>query len=546
MLTTTPRSIRATTLLVTLALASCSAPISFQKIACKTPAGQFNVSPLSEALRELEAGKTARDPMVASGHFFESARLAGNLALAGESGALALYNQATGLLVERLDENKTLPWGRTITIGSGNASYTLRGKQEPGAPADDRRYVNVDSLKFDGVYSSIRATRPGVGAPLVAISAKNNDFRKTYETQELHKALTAVLRFDGSKFATLELYDPLEAERISIAGRNPQLAADFSAPVSMLMSVARPDKLGLSRLLNPQKYSDTARLTRLQEYDPKRTPVLFVHGLDSTPATWTLMYHSLMQDPAIRKNYQFWAFSYPSGYPYFYSASLLRKELDGVKRAFPSSKEMIIVGHSMGGMISRLMVTDANDTIWRSMFGTPPAQTHVRGASRQLLEDAVVFDNREEIGTAIFIAAPHRGSELSNNFIGRMFSRLVRMPTFLTDARNAVASVVTADAASLQLDRAPNSIDTLSPDNRFVREVNKLPIAEEVTYHSIMGDRGKGNTPDSSDGVVPYWSSHLNGAASEKIVPSGHSAHENPEGIQEVRHILNSRLKRTR
>ena len=362
MLTTTPRSIRATTLLVTLALASCSAPISFQKIACKTPAGQFNVSPLSEALRELEAGKTARDPMVASGHFFECARLAGNLALAGESGALALYNQATGLLVELLDENKSLPWGRTITIGSGNASYTLHGKQEPGAPAGDRRYVNVDSLKFDGVYSSIRATRPGVGAPLVAISGKNNDFRKTYETQELHKALTAVLRFDGNKSATLELHDPLDTERISIAGRNPQLAADFSAPVSMLMSVARPDKLGLIRLLNPQKYSDTARLTRLQEYDPKRTPVLFVHGLDSTPATWTLMYHSLMQDPAIRKNYQFWAFSYPSGYPYFYSASLLRKELDGVKHAFPASKEMIIVGHSMGGMISRLMVTDANDS----------------------------------------------------------------------------------------------------------------------------------------------------------------------------------------
>jgi hypothetical protein len=127
-----------------------------------------------------------------------------------------------------------------------------------------------------------------------------------------------------------------------------------------------------------------------------------------------------------------------------------------------------------------------------------------------------------------------------------MFSRLVRMPTFIADTRNAVASVLTVDTASLQLDRAPNSIDTLSPNNRFVREVNKLPIAPGITYHSIMGDRGKGDTPDSSDGVVPYWSSHLDGAASEKIVPSGHSAHENPEGIEEVRRILNSRLKRTR
>ncbi len=527
-------------LLASLLLASCSAPISFQRIAIKTPVGNYQKAPLSDALRELQAGKTILEPMASSGHFFECARLAGELALAGEPGALALYNQATGLLVERLEDNKALPWGRSITLGGG---AVLRGKTEPGAPAAQRRYVNVDSLEFGGVYASIRATRPGVGAPLVAIAPENKDFRKTYDAREFHQSLTAVLRFDSGKSATLELHDPLETDRISIAGRNPPLAADFSAPVSMQMSIHRPDKLGLVRLLDPHKYSDTARLARLQKYDSRRTPVLFVHGLDSTAATWTLMYHSLMQDPAIRKNYQFWVFSYPSGYPYPYSASLLRKELDGVRQAFPASKDMVIVGHSMGGMISRLMVTDAEDKIWRTMFGKSPANTRIPGASRELLEDSLVFKRRDEIDTAIFIASPHRGSELSNNFIGRTFSRLVRLPTFITDTRNVFASILTADAASLQLDRAPNSIDTLSPNNRFVREVKKLPIATGITYHSIIGDRGKGNTPDSSDGVVPYWSSHLSGAASEKIVPSGHSAHENPEGIEDVRRILNSRLK---
>jgi hypothetical protein len=123
----------------------------------------------------------------------------------------------------------------------------------------------------------------------------------------------------------------------------------------------------------------------------------------------------------------------------------------------------------------------------------------------------------------------------------------VRMPTFLTDARNSVASVMTADAASIHLDRAPNSIDTLNPNNRFVRQVNKLPIAPGIPYHSIMGDRGKGGNKDhtrpvSSDGVVPYWSSHLDGAASEKIVPSNHSAHQHPEGIAEVLRILKLHL----
>lgn len=535
------RRIQISAFLASLALASCSAPISYQKIPNKTPAGNYQKSPLSDALRELEAGKAAKDPLVSSGHFFRCARLAGNLALSGESGALALYNQATGLLVERLGENQLLPWGRSITLGGG---ATLAAEMEPGAPVAERQFLNVDSLRFGGVYSSIRAVRSGVGAPLVAISARNSAARKIYGNEQNHKALTAVLRFNSGSSATLELHDPLQAEKISIAGRNPDLAADFSAPVSMHLSVARPDKLGLIRLLNPQKYSDTARLTRLQDYDRQRTPVLFVHGLDSTPATWTLMYHSLMNDPDIRKHYQFWVFSYPSGYPYPYSASLLRNELDGVRRVFPDSKDMVIIGHSMGGMISRLMVTDAGDRIWREMFGKSPAETKIRGASRELLEDAVVFNRRDEIDTAIFVASPHRGSELSNHFIGRMFSRLVRLPTFITDARNVFASILTADAASLQLDRAPNSIDTLSPNNRFVREVNKLPIAPGITYHSIMGDRGKGNTPDSSDGIVPYWSSRLEGAASEKIVPSGHSAHVNPEGIEEVRRILKSRIPR--
>jgi hypothetical protein len=127
---------------------------------------------------------------------------------------------------------------------------------------------------------------------------------------------------------------------------------------------------------------------------------------------------------------------------------------------------------------------------------------------------------------------------MANHWITRLFARLVKMPSFLTDTRNAVASIVTNDAASLKLDRAPNSIDTLSPNNRFVREVNKLPIAPGVTYHSIIGDRGKGDSPKSSDGVVPYWSSHFDGAASEKIVPSGHSSHEDPAAFEEVRRIL--------
>ncbi len=538
------RSARIACLFTALAVASCSAPISFRKIVCKPPAGEFVVSPLSDALRELEAGKATKDPLVASGHFFDSAHLAGQQALAGETGALAVYNQAVGLLVETLEQAKALQWGRSITLGA--SGRTLRGKLEPGAPAVQRHYVSVATLSFTGDLATTRAIRDGIGAPLVAISPVNPDFRRTFDTQQPHQALTAVLRFDNATTATLELHDPLEEERIAIAGRNPVLAADFTAPIGMYMAIARPDKLGLIRLINPQKYSDTARLMRLQKYDKNRIPVLFVHGLDSTPVTWAPMFNHLMQDPEIRQRYQFWVFSYPSGYPYPYSASLLRNELIGLNKGFPDHQDSVLVGHSMGGIMSRLMVTDAGDAIWRSMFGTSPANTEIGGKSRKLLEDSMVFHNRPDVHRVIFCSAPHRGSQMANHWLTRQFARLVRMPTFLTDTRNAVSSILTADASSIKLDRAPNSIDTLSPDNRFVREVNKLPIAPGVTFHSIMGDRGKGDTPNSSDGIVAYWSSHLDGAASEKIVPSGHSSHQNPEAFEEVRRILKLNAKQAR
>jgi hypothetical protein len=71
-----------------------------------------------------------------------------------------------------------------------------------------------------------------------------------------------------------------------------------------------------------------------------------------------------------------------------------------------------------------------------------------------------------------------------------------------------------------------------------VKAINTIPITPGIPYHTIMGDRGKGDAPNSSDGVVPYWSSHMKGAQSELIVPSGHAAHQNPQAIEEVRRIL--------
>jgi hypothetical protein len=127
---------------------------------------------------------------------------------------------------------------------------------------------------------------------------------------------------------------------------------------------------------------------------------------------------------------------------------------------------------------------------------------------------------------------------MASNWIGRIGSMLVRTPSKLLTVGRAALENVRADPAALHLKRAPNSIDTLAPNNRFVVAINKIPITKGIPYHSIIGDRGRGDTPNSSDGVVPYWSSHLEGARSEKIVPCGHGSPHNPQAIAEVHRIL--------
>lgn len=502
-------------------LCQCTAPISVKTVKPSPPVGMERAhhAGLLASIREL------------------SAKIA-----AGDESALAAYNHQVARLIEQIGQSGLNPWVSPVSIGSASRTFTLRASAPGDVDITKVRLVPSDTLRFKGDYAETRSIVAGIGAPLVAVTSFESIGHTRIRTNQPVRNLTALVRFNGS-IASLDLFDPYQVESVSFDGRKRVLAADYSAALMFALSKARIDKLGLARLLRPSRYDNTAHLNFTQPFDPKRIPVLFVHGLDSTPATFAPMYFHLLEDPEIRRRFQFWVFSYPSGYPYHYSAALLRREMDAVKREFPGHKKMIIVGHSMGGIISRLMLTDAGDRLWVEAFGKSPAETRASGLSRNLLEEILIFNDRSEIDRAVFFSAPHRGSDLAVNPIGSLFARLVRMPGTLADVRNVALSLATADQAGLIIQAAPNSIGTLSPRNPFVLAVNRIPITPRVPHHSVVGDRGKGDTPDSSDGVVAYWSSHLPTAASERIVPSGHGSHQHPEGIEELRRILHLHLK---
>ncbi len=457
----------------------------------------------------------------------------------GNAAAVRAYNFALHRVFEIVRDAPLDPWTKPLRVPAANGEYVLTHAPDPRPEWNPSLYefTPTDELRIRGTYMKERVTKAGLGAALVARRREvRHDARAEFIPDRPYYGVTALAKFEGRR-CVISFVDPLATDQVSVEGRRFPLAADFSAPLAVMLADARPKKLELAWLLRPEKYAETARIARLQPYDPNKTVVLCVHGLADTPATWAPLLNAMRADADIRRHYQFWFYNYPSGYPFPYSAAIMREKLDAVERRFTLRKPMVLIGHSMGGCISRLMITDSGDKIWLGTFGKPPGQLPLSTQSREAFTKSLIFRHRSEVGRAIFIATPHRGSDLAGQWFGRLASSLVRAPTLLLIGQE-VRGLVTPDPAGLRLNRIGNSVDTLAPNNRFVKLLKTIPITPGIPYHSIVGDRGKGDTPNSSDGVVPYWSSHMAGAQSELIVPSNHNAHQNPQAIAEVRRIL--------
>jgi len=515
----------------------------------RLPAGLRAEESLEPATRYLSVAEHEQ-PFAALGHDLLAAKISYGVLQRHpkNESARSIYNFTVARVVHDVDRTGAEPWRHPIPVSTEQGGYTLVSPTPVDAEHDPSRYdlFPTDALEIGGKFFKTYTTVNGIGAPIAVVGrTESPHFRQQYKFRRVYAPVTSIVRFSGRQ-ARLEFIDPLKTERITLNKQVFPLAADFDAPTALLIARERPERLGLSRVINPAAYANTAMLCRLQQFDPAKTPVIFVHGLQETGANWAPMIDSLRDDPDIREHYQFWFFSYPSGYPYPYTAALLRQDLDGIKRAFPDHKRVVLIGHSMGGMICRLMITDAGDKIWRDFFATPPAKTPLAKDTRKLLEESLVFDHRPDVERVIFISTPHRGSKFASGWIGRVGAGLVRTPQLFTSIYASTKPLLIADPAARPLDRMPNSVDTLEPNDRFVEAVNKLPITPGIPYHSIMGDRGRGDTPNSSDGVVPYWSSHLAGAQSELIVDSDHGAQYNPQAIREVDRILKLNLADSR
>lgn len=455
------------------------------------------------------------------------------------------YNFALDRLFSLIRAHNFNPWEK-IPLKLGRFLVTYKEVPRAGWHPATYEFLPTDQVEVGGEYLAHMAVRKGLGASLVAIGrTPKTNYLETFSQARTYYGVSAVVEFKGNT-CQVSFHDPLDEETVKVGRHTYPLAADFTTPLAVLLTRERPEKLGLVRLLDPDKYAETARLSRLRPYDDSRIPLLLVHGLLDTPATWVPMINALRSDPVLRKKYQIWVYSYPSGYPYPYAASLLRKELDRVSQVFPNHKPIVYIGHSMGGMIGRLMITDSGDKIWDAFFHQRPDAVRMASRDKKLMEDMMIFKARPDISRAIFICSPHRGAKLAGDWVGRLGRRLIRIPQTMVELGDSLRQIVTFSSGGFAYESLPTSIDTLTPTNVFVKTMDSLPSNPRIPFHSIMGDRGKANAqghPElGSDGFVPYTSSHLEDAESELIIPSTHSGHQNPAGIAEVLRILHLHL----
>ncbi len=497
---------------------------------------------LANASVSLKKGRLPRAPLEERvGSYLHAADEAAKVlpVRPGDLGALGTYNTATAELTELLfnGEGGRL-WNQSLRFSAEGQSYGLKfqGPEVSGswAPSYFTDLEPASRVRRRHLRSTF--VRPGVGAPFVGIhETKGLGFgsKAPFEPASGTMApVTATLSFKEN-VATLALQHPDKRSVVSIGGKSQPLAADYTAP---LARYPQQNELlrGFVSMIRVEKYLRSTGLYMIEPYDPDRIPVIFVHGLMSTPQMWLNAMNELHADENLRRRYQFWVFNYPTGNPMSYSALRFREELARVQSLHPMTKGYVLVGHSMGGLVSRMQAVDTGRALWKANLKHKADELDRKLPANNLVKQALIVESNPRVSRIVFICVPHRGSEMAMGSIGALAMRIISLPKSLVGTlTNSLGDVLSVVSGSPQV---PNSITSLSPKNPTLKELDRLPI--RAPYHSIIGDRGKGDSPKSSDGVVPYWSSHLDGAKSELIVPGPHGSHELPQTLAELKRIL--------
>ena len=445
-----------------------------------------------------------------------------------------------------------------LRAGGWSLAFDLTHFPSENAAAVPVRLIPTDGLRFRGLYTTFR--RDGFGSEIAVELAADSigDPAAAKPPGSPHRVsrvrfvpLTVVIDFPGRDLAevlatdraTVYAFDPYEQRDIDLHGSRLPLAANFSAGYGVWLAESPFARQATLSLLGRPGGLREPHVYRMQRFDPDRRILLMIHGLASSPEAWVNLANEVMGDEALRDGYQIWQVYYPTGLPLAWNHHELREvlaeALDEVDPAGTSRArhDIVVVGHSMGGVLARLLVSNPGDELSQWL----DARLAARGgdaALAQRLRPFVDFAPMPGIRRAVFMAAPHRGTPAAERGIGWLFTRLIRTPLELREHLQSRLGDEEGIAA-LGGERArPTSIDSLRDTDPFMRAAASVPIAAGLPYHSIIGvEDAAAPLQVATDGLVPYASAHLDGAVSELVIAGDHHVQERLESMLELRRI---------
>jgi pimeloyl-ACP methyl ester carboxylesterase len=428
----------------------------------------------------------------------------------------------------------------------GTLSITVDLTKYPWKFEEFERFEPVDKYVIRGI--SIRNRSKGVGSALIGVKKVSREapFPQAVPTSIFLRINANLVELTaGTATASLEFYSGYDDNLLKVKDRHPPLETDTTTPMAYVLETSKIWDFGLGAFLGKEFRSIPNGLYLTQPYQPGRIPVVFVHGTFSNPAWWAEMVNTLRGDPILQRKFQFWSFLYDSSAPLVASAADLRDALrNKVAQLDPEGKdpalrETVVVGHSQGGLLTKLTVVDTGDSLVLALTGKDLDSLRLPEEKKAEARRLLVVEPVPEVKRVVFISTPHRGSILSKQWVRNLIRKLVTLPERIVKTTLSLNEYFTDDVKRMiDSSEVPTSIDSMSPDNPVLKTLADTPLAPGVVGHSIIAVEGDGDPALGDDGVVAYTSAHLDGMESEFIVRSGHSCQGHPFTIEEVRRIL--------
>jgi pimeloyl-ACP methyl ester carboxylesterase len=499
------------------------------------------------AIRALMASGDDRSSSTAEGARAAACavRSAEQLAAAAPPSArlIAEYKTCSDRAIHALMRGKPrrLPEGQHVALG-GSVAVEFREL----SPLLGSKPLLIRPSRAHWPARAMDPTRSGLGIPLVAYAPRCEDRPACHHLppEGVFRPVTAWVEAHRGQ-PLIVIANPAVIQTAHFGAHSERLNSDFASHYDVALRTTALDRLAIWGLLGGPELSRRSGVFLMEDYDPTKAPLVMIHGLGGSPTSWADLNREVWSDPTLRARYQVWHVVYQTNAPWLIVRRRVERYLDAAWATIdpegddPARRRIVLVGHSMGGLVARLLASASGDRVWDASFGVAPDAIRASDDDRDELERTFRFQPYPGLTRVILLSAPHGGSPNAKRPIGRLAQWLIgsKAPEVLQ-----LRAIARANEPALQpsvrtafLSGRLNSVASLATDNALLRAVNGLVPACNVPYHTVTGQLRRN---PGSDGVVPVESALLDGAASSEVVAFGHKTYQSQAAVAEVVRVL--------